>query len=46
MTWKYGLLAACLLAAGCGYHVSGQGDLLPKDVHTICIPPFGNGSGK
>src|SRR5450759_4997648 len=33
-----------LLAAltGCGYHVSGHGDMLPKTVQTIAIPAFGN----
>ena len=35
---------AILLAAlsGCGYHVSGHGDMLPKTIHTIAIPAFGN----
>jgi len=27
---------------GCGYHVSGRGDLLPKTIKTIAIPAFGN----
>jgi outer membrane lipopolysaccharide assembly protein LptE/RlpB len=27
---------------GCGYHVSGHGDLLPKTIRTIAIPAFGN----
>ena len=27
---------------GCGYHVSGKGDLLPKTLHTVAIPAFGN----
>jgi outer membrane lipopolysaccharide assembly protein LptE/RlpB len=33
-----------LLAAltGCGYHVSGHGDMLPKTIQTIAIPAFGN----
>jgi hypothetical protein len=31
--------AAC---TGCGYHVSGHGDLLPPTLHTIAIPAFGN----
>ena len=37
-------MAALLLAltAGCGYHVSGHGDMLPKTIHTIAIPSFGN----
>src|ERR1035438_4344594 len=30
------------LTAGCGYHVSGHGDMLPKTIHTIAIPAFGN----
>lgn len=28
--------------SGCGYHVSGHGDLLPKTAHTIAIQAFGN----
>jgi hypothetical protein len=31
-----------MLLGGCGYHVSGKGDLLPKTVHTIAIPAFNN----
>jgi hypothetical protein len=27
---------------GCGYHVSGHGDMLPKTIKTIAIPAFGN----
>ena len=30
----------------CGYHVAGQADLVPKDVHTIAIPPFTNATVK
>jgi len=38
------LLAAlvALTLSGCGYHVSGKGDLMPKDVHTIYVAPFDN----
>jgi Lipopolysaccharide-assembly len=35
-------LALVALAAGCGYHVSGRGDLVPKTVKTIAVMPFGN----
>jgi hypothetical protein len=38
-------VAAMLLAAamsGCGYHVSGHADLLPKKIKTIAVPAFGN----
>ncbi len=27
---------------GCGYHVSGHGDLMPKGIKTVAIPAFGN----
>ncbi len=30
----------------CGYHVSGHADLLPKTIHTIAIPAFGNGTNQ
>lgn len=39
------LLITCgmvLLFAGCGYHVSGHADLLPKTIKTIAVPAFGN----
>jgi hypothetical protein len=36
------LVVLCLALYGCGYHVSGQGELLPKTIKTIAIPAFGN----
>lgn len=35
-------LAALGVLSGCGYHVSGHADLVPKSVKTICVPAFGN----
>ncbi len=35
-----GLLASLL--AGCGYHVAGKADTLPKTIQSIAIPAFGN----
>ena len=33
------LVAALALASwGCGYHVSGSADLIPKTIQTICVP--------
>lgn len=32
-------LASC---GGCGYHVTGHADLLPKNVRTIAVPAFTN----
>jgi hypothetical protein len=34
--------AGALSSAGCGYHVSGHADLLPKTIRTIAVPAFGN----
>jgi outer membrane lipopolysaccharide assembly protein LptE/RlpB len=36
------LAFAVAALSGCGYHVSGHGDLMPKTVKTIAIQPFGN----
>lgn len=33
---------AAALAAGCGYHVAGRADLLPKHIQTIAIHAFGH----
>jgi hypothetical protein len=36
-------LPVCLLAiilSGCGYHVAGKADLIPKNIKTIAIPAF------
>ncbi len=38
------LAAAALFLAGCGYHVSGHGDALPKTLKTIAVPAFTNAS--
>ena len=35
-------LGFALLAGGCGYHVSGHADALPKNIKTIAIPAFSN----
>jgi len=37
-----GAAGVLLALTGCGYHVAGKGDLLPKDVHTIYLAPFEN----
>jgi RNase P/RNase MRP subunit p29 len=36
------LFAFCLAASSCGYHISGREDLMPKTIHSIAIPAFGN----
>lgn len=34
--------AALLVPVSCGYHLAGRADLLPKTIHTVAIPAFGN----
>lgn len=36
------VVLAAIALSGCGYHVGGGGDLLPKDLKAIAIPAFGN----
>ncbi|MEK7755108.1 MAG: LPS assembly lipoprotein LptE, partial [Acidobacteriota bacterium] len=44
---RLGLAAAILAAApGCGYHVSGHADLLPKSIKIIAVPAFGNATSR
>jgi hypothetical protein len=35
-------LCLSLLVSGCGYHISGRGDTMPKTLHTVAINSFGN----
>jgi outer membrane lipopolysaccharide assembly protein LptE/RlpB len=39
-TWA--LLAAVVLAAGCGYHVAGRSDSMPKSIHVLAVPALEN----
>ncbi len=36
------LISLGVALSGCGYHVAGQANLVPKTVHTIAVTPFGN----
>ncbi|HUI75103.1 MAG TPA: LPS assembly lipoprotein LptE [Candidatus Acidoferrum sp.] len=36
------VLAAASALAGCGYHVVGHDDALPKTIHVIAVPAFEN----
>ena len=35
-------LAAASLSFGCGYHVAGRSDALPKNIHVIAVPALEN----
>jgi hypothetical protein len=37
-------ILALWIAAGCGYHVSGHADALPRNIKTIAVPAFSNGT--
>jgi hypothetical protein len=37
---------SCLLFAGCGYHVVGHTNVLPKTIKIIAVPEFGNGTAQ
>ena len=41
MTRRHALALTSLLS-GCGYHISGKSDVVPKSVQTIAVPAFNN----
>lgn len=40
------LLAVSLMLTSCGYQVGSQGNLLPKDLRTIAVVPWGNATSQ
>src|SRR2546421_12636646 len=36
------LMGAALWGVGCGYHVAGRSDALPKSIHVIAVPALEN----
>jgi outer membrane lipopolysaccharide assembly protein LptE/RlpB len=36
------LIIAAMWSAGCGYHVAGRSDSLPKSIHVIAVPALEN----
>jgi hypothetical protein len=36
------LMSVAMCSAGCGYHVAGKSDSLPKNIHTIAVPALEN----
>lgn len=42
----FGIGAVLAPLSGCGYHVSGHADLLPKTLKTIAIPAFANNTSR
>lgn len=46
MRYRQAFCILALLSTGCGYHVAGKADLLPKTLRTIAIPTFTNVSAR
>ena len=45
MPWlrrRWWLAIPCLVLTGCGYHVAGTADTIPKTVKTVAVEPFNN----
>jgi len=40
--WISATLSAAAFVIGCGYHVAGRGDALPKGIHVIAVPALEN----
>jgi len=40
--WAAAAFIGAVSGAGCGYHVGGHANLLPKTIKTIAVPAFGN----
>jgi outer membrane lipopolysaccharide assembly protein LptE/RlpB len=38
----FALMVGAAWLAGCGYHVAGRGDALPKTIHVIAVPALEN----
>jgi outer membrane lipopolysaccharide assembly protein LptE/RlpB len=38
----FALMGAAVWGAGCGYHVAGRSDALPKTIHVIAVPALEN----
>jgi outer membrane lipopolysaccharide assembly protein LptE/RlpB len=38
----FALIGTALWSAGCGYHVAGRSDSLPKTIHVIAVPTLEN----
>ena len=40
------VLVVALTLSGCGYHIVGQANVLPKTIKIIAVPEFGNGTAQ
>jgi len=40
--WRVAVFLSVWVGSGCGYHVAGHADLLPRNIKTIAVPAFTN----
>jgi outer membrane lipopolysaccharide assembly protein LptE/RlpB len=43
---RFLIAALAVTLACCGYHTAGHADLMPKTIHTVCVPAFKNASSR
>ena len=41
-SFTFGVVVASAVLSGCGYHVAGRGEGLPKSIHVIAVPALEN----
>jgi outer membrane lipopolysaccharide assembly protein LptE/RlpB len=46
MDMRLSIAAFALTLTACGYHTAGHADLMPKTIHTVCIPAFRNATSR
>jgi hypothetical protein len=46
MGMKVLFAALALTLVACGYHTAGHADLMPKTIHSVCVPAFRNASSR
>src|ERR1700733_4506682 len=46
MDMRFFIAALAATLAACGYHTAGHADLMPKTIHSVCIPAFKNASSR
>jgi outer membrane lipopolysaccharide assembly protein LptE/RlpB len=42
LAWISSIVLVCFILSGCGYHVAGRGDALPKTIRVIAVPALEN----
>jgi outer membrane lipopolysaccharide assembly protein LptE/RlpB len=43
---KFLIAAFAVMLTACGYHTAGHANLMPKTIHSVCVPAFKNASSR